>query len=252
MVGCRPDGVVSYPPIRVDREAHNHPWHELVLVRRGTYRVRVDDQLHSCGPGGIFLFRAGTIHHPHPEHGCQLTLAQWTGGLTPVLPWVQREDQDHEVATLLGWLWRNLARSGEFARLHNNSLLQTALMSLQDGGSLALDPVSDLARRVMIHINAGSSVEDIAKDAGLSARHLNRVFRDSFGATPAAYRKQVLVNRATQMLLSTDLAVERVADDAGFSNARAMARALHSTYGKTAQQIREQGLGPGGGGQDSD
>ena len=59
----------------------------------------------------------------------------------------------------------------------------------------------------------------IATHAAMSTRTLSRRFREEVGTTPAAWVTQARVRRAQQLLETTDLAIERVAADAGFGSA---------------------------------
>ena len=63
------------------------------------------------------------------------------------------------------------------------------------------------------------SLSVLAKRAAMSTRTLSRRFREQVGTTPAAWITQARVRRAQQLLETTDLAIERVAADAGFGSA---------------------------------
>ncbi len=72
----------------------------------------------------------------------------------------------------------------------------------------------------LIRENSGmmSSVRDLANEAGYTADHFARVFESVVGQSPQAYAVQVRVDRARQLLLSTDLSIKEIADALGYQD----------------------------------
>jgi transcriptional regulator GlxA family with amidase domain len=62
------------------------------------------------------------------------------------------------------------------------------------------------------------SLEDIASHAAMSIRTLNRRFREHVGTTPLQWLLVLRVERAKQLLETTDLSIERIADQVGFGS----------------------------------
>ncbi|WP_156727952.1 GlxA family transcriptional regulator [Streptomyces apocyni] len=60
------------------------------------------------------------------------------------------------------------------------------------------------------------TLEDIARHAAMSVRSLNRHFRAQTGTTPLQWLLRARIHRAQQLLETTDLTVERIADQTGF------------------------------------
>jgi len=71
----------------------------------------------------------------------------------------------------------------------------------------------------------------LAAAAGVSSRHLERLFRTHLGTTPASYYLGLRLERARQLLRQTDLAVIDVAVAAGFSSAACLSRAYRARFG---------------------
>ncbi|MEU3001442.1 helix-turn-helix domain-containing protein [Streptomyces sp. NPDC006863] len=63
------------------------------------------------------------------------------------------------------------------------------------------------------------TLADIAGHAAMSVRSLNRHFRAQTGTTPQQWLLRARVRRAQQLLETTDLPVERIADASGFGSA---------------------------------
>lgn len=107
-----------------------------------------------------------------------------------------------------------------------------AQISLHIAAPAPADPV---VQRTIEHINrqlAGDlSPATLARNAGISPRHLSRLFRTHVGQTPTRYVRQVRAEAAAQLLATTSLPVARVAQRCGFGTSEALRSAFIATYG---------------------
>jgi len=87
-------------------------------------------------------------------------------------------------------------------------------------------------------MDGGRTVEDLAHDCGVSARHLARLFTDHVGSTPA----QVATTRRTllahRLLLDTRLTTAEVAFAAGFGSVRQFNDVMAQAFGLTPTTLR--------------
>lgn len=83
------------------------------------------------------------------------------------------------------------------------------------------------------------TLSDIARHAGLSVRSLNRHFRAQTGTTPMRWLLWARVERARELLETTDLAVERVAGLCGFGSAVSMRAHFRKRLGTSPAAYRE-------------
>lgn len=81
---------------------------------------------------------------------------------------------------------------------------------------------SDLVEWASRHIGDGLTVDDLARHACVSPRTLTRRFRSATGLPPGEWLQRARLQRARQLLESTDLAVEHVARTAGYDSGTAM------------------------------
>jgi len=76
------------------------------------------------------------------------------------------------------------------------------------------------ARKVASYIdtNLGSplTIESLARIARLSRAHFSRAFRTSFGDPPVAYIIKRRIERAQELMLSTDASLSQITHDCGF------------------------------------
>ncbi|MFF1544687.1 GlxA family transcriptional regulator [Streptomyces sp. NPDC058291] len=90
----------------------------------------------------------------------------------------------------------------------------------------------------------------IAERAGMSARTLNRRFREQTGTTPLRWLHRARVRRAQHLLESTGYPVERIAAQAGFGSPTAFRECFRKVAGTSPQGYRRAfrsrtGTGPG-------
>jgi len=82
-------------------------------------------------------------------------------------------------------------------------------------------------------------LQAIAKHASVSVRTLNRQFREHFGTTPLGLLARMRINRARQLLESTGLSVDRVAEQSGFGSYASLRFHFHRTVGVSPQKYRQ-------------
>ncbi|MEV5979049.1 helix-turn-helix domain-containing protein [Streptomyces sp. NPDC052114] len=81
-------------------------------------------------------------------------------------------------------------------------------------------------------------LRDMAEQEAMSVRTFTRRFREEVGVSPLQWLTQQRVERARQLLESTDLSVDQVARDAGFGTAQSMRQHLQVALGVTPTGYR--------------
>jgi transcriptional regulator GlxA family with amidase domain len=103
-------------------------------------------------------------------------------------------------------------------------------------------PQDRLVRRVLDHIaaNPGGDLRTaiLAADAGVSVRHLTRLFREQLGEPPGRLVRRVRIELAARMLASTALPLPQVARACGFSSAETLRQAFVASYRITPSLFR--------------
>lgn len=93
-------------------------------------------------------------------------------------------------------------------------------------------------RHLEQHLERTHSTEALARLAGLSERQLFRQFREIHGKTPRRYLTEVRMQRAADLLRTTRLGVEQVAQAVGYQNPAAFDRAFKRAFGVTPSEWR--------------
>jgi transcriptional regulator GlxA family with amidase domain len=204
-------------------------------------RVRAEYQVISICSGALLAGRAGlldghacTTHHSScaelqrlaprstvlenrlfVEDGHRLTSAGVTAGIDLMLHVVARLTDTATAIAVARYLVVYLRRSGSDPQLspwlEGRNHLHPAVHRAQD--AMTADPTK------------AWSISAVAGFAGASARHLSRLFREQAGMSFTDYRTRLRVALAHQLLDSTALGMEQVAERSGFASARQLRRA---------------------------
>ncbi|MFI7698021.1 GlxA family transcriptional regulator [Nonomuraea sp. NPDC049480] len=101
---------------------------------------------------------------------------------------------------------------------------------------------NSLVRRTVDHINAhlagDLSTPTLADAAGVSERHLTRLFLKDLGQTPGRYVRQARAEAAAHLLASTSLPMASIAVRCGFGTAETLRQAFIDRYGIPPSRYR--------------
>ncbi len=98
--------------------------------------------------------------------------------------------------------------------------------------------VSDAVRRIETSAEARHSIAGLARDAGMSAYHFLRVFRQVVGITPHQYVLRTRMHRAAMLLRQSERGVSEIALDAGFEDLSTFNRRFRRVMGATPTVYR--------------
>ena len=101
--------------------------------------------------------------------------------------------------------------------------------------SLSLTPVADWMLENLRH---ELTVEQVAARAHMSPRTFARRFKADFGATPAAWLARQRIIHAQRLLETTDLGLDRIAQDCGFGSAAVLRQNFTRMLGTTPTAYR--------------
>ncbi|MDG9923621.1 MULTISPECIES: GlxA family transcriptional regulator [unclassified Pseudomonas] len=101
-------------------------------------------------------------------------------------------------------------------------------------------PISHVQQHVLEHLDGELSVESLAAIAGMSARNFARVFVRETGVTPMEFVQNARIDRARQLLETSELPLKTVAFRSGFRSVRCMRLLFSERLGLTPAQYRHQ------------
>ncbi|AYY13069.1 helix-turn-helix domain-containing protein [Actinobacteria bacterium YIM 96077] len=97
----------------------------------------------------------------------------------------------------------------------------------------ALDnhPLAELIPWVLARLDHPLTVEDLARQANMSSRHLGRHFRSATGTTPLQWLQTQRIRRAQELMETTDDSVDAIAAAAGMGTATTLRRHFNRVVG---------------------
>ncbi len=91
-----------------------------------------------------------------------------------------------------------------------------------------------------LYKNPQCTATELARACNVSQSMLYAVFKKVAGKSPNALRQEILVDRAVQMLITTDRQVQEISDALGFSSTSYFRKVLKDYVGKTPSEIRKE------------
>ena len=84
-----------------------------------------------------------------------------------------------------------------------------------------------------------TSMDDIAKAAGVSRRECFRCFKELRGESPTVFLTQYRLSIAATQLATTGLPISAIAENCGFESSGYFSRLFKARYGKTPREFRK-------------
>ncbi|MBQ8610252.1 MAG: AraC family transcriptional regulator [Oscillospiraceae bacterium] len=233
------------PQYRVERE--RSPISVIGLTLSGSGTVCQNGQQVRAVPGSLFLVTAGDSHVYYPE-------ADWE------FCWVNLAGSHwQELVRLYGLqdkiLFSPFALGGEFLALiariteeetdpdswqtEMQTFLFRTLLHLHQTQQREAPP---LAARVRSEFErcaeSGLTQTEVCRRIGITPRHAQRIFRQTYGESIHRYLAQKKLQKAQALLIGTDRSVAQIAEETGFENEKYFSTFFRQQTGLTPTQYR--------------
>lgn len=257
---------------------HTVPWHwhsewEAAVVERGNAVISIDRQEYVLGPGeGIFL-NASVLHslwdkgntgcllrslvfHPRLVGG-GIDSIFWQNYVQPLLsnrrlrcvsltsntPWQK------EALQAIQDTWTACAEEPAGYELQVRSALsQLAFLLVSHYPSEQVQPTEKVFRNenrikmmltfIQEHIQEKLTVSDISRNAAIGESECLRCFRETLGTTPMRCVAQFRIQRAAELLESTNLKIAEIGALCGFQEMSYFSKAFRDAKGCTPKEYR--------------
>jgi transcriptional regulator GlxA family with amidase domain len=124
------------------------------------------------------------------------------------------------------WLRRDGSREQISAYLDHRTHLNPGVHRVQDW--------------IVAHPEARPSLAELASIAGVSPRHLTRMFRNATGISPKGFMNRIKLEVAASLLHAPQLTLERIAEQCGFRDPRQLRRLWKRSYGVPLSRSRRE------------
>ncbi|MFF7813282.1 GlxA family transcriptional regulator [Streptomyces sp. NPDC007945] len=214
---CTGAAVLAAAGLLDGRRATTH-WQFAPHLARGYPEVRVD-------PAPLWI-RDGNVY----------TSAGITSALDLTLAFIEEDHGPEPARQVARHLVVHMQRPGDQSQMS----VFTAAPAPRE------DIVRVLASYIAAHPNEDLSTPALAARAGMTPRHLARLFTRCLGEPPGRYVRAVRTETAAQLLLSSALPVASVAVRCGFGTPEALRKAFLDRYGVSPSRYRDEARTPSG------
>ncbi|PWK64389.1 transcriptional regulator GlxA family with amidase domain [Streptomyces sp. CG 926] len=156
------------------------------------------------------------------------TSAGVTGALDLTLAFVEEDHGPALARTLARMMVTYLQRPGN----------QAQISMFVDAPAPEHRTVRQTVEHITGHLDSNLATTALAAYAGVSGRHLSRLFLDQLGQTPAQFVRAARAEAASHLLVATALPMASIARRCGFSSAETMRQVFLDHYGTTPSQHR--------------
>jgi AraC-like DNA-binding protein len=105
------------------------------------------------------------------------------------------------------------------------------------------DQIWRLARvmeHIEMHYRENITLEELASIANMSINHFMRIFKKLFMLSPIEYVIHLRLRKACELMQETDMAINRIATQVGFSDGNYFARQFRKVMGRTPREFRRE------------
>jgi AraC-like DNA-binding protein len=241
-----------------------HETFSIAAVTAGTFQYRTALGRAVLAPGGLLLGNAGACFECGHEHGTgdrclafsftpallETVVAAVPGarhttfavphvpplpGLLPLLATAEAAREAEDTAELEALALR---LAGAVAATLAGSAQAAASPNPRDARR-----ISDAIRRIEAEAHEPLALAELAREAGMSAYHFLRTFRQVTGLPPHQYVLRTRLNRAAVRLRASDDPVSAIAFDAGFGDLSTFNRRFRRVMGCSPGAYRAGGCG---------
>ncbi|WP_058302497.1 AraC family transcriptional regulator [Gorillibacterium timonense] len=251
--------------------AHWHNDLEFVTVIEGSLRMGINSESRLLSAGDIAVCGSGDIHYYESLDSDSLVLivifnpqmigspGGWPTGIRLATPFfdeaVLSSPENEAFHRLVSRLLHELLDEAKH-RTEQYEMIVTGLAYQLCGtilrfarcepADLKRDKRRMMSMRVMqgvldyldSHYAEVITLEDAARQANMSLFHFSRFFKSITGMSFTSYLNNIRLNKAEELILSTNLSMLEIALESGFTNVRTFNRVFRQLRGRTPSDLR--------------
>ncbi|MGH1485393.1 MAG: GlxA family transcriptional regulator [Cellvibrionaceae bacterium] len=117
---------------------------------------------------------------------------------------------------------------------------QSQFSALLDTQAHSQSPINAIQQWVLQHLSDDLSIDVLAEKAAMSARHFSRVFQKETGLSPGKFILRARLDRARDLLESTELPLMLIAEQCGIGNNETLRRLFWQHFQTSPKTYRER------------
>lgn len=239
--------------------AHLHVQLELVYVLEGKIQMTIQDMEYTFYKGDFILIFPNTIH----SYSSSFTMNALNNSVLTVIsgvmlageylntlmnyrlrkPYIRSKNLHDDVVFAMNALVKEMndSKSLYVSKAYLQLILARTIPSLELVKYQSLDS-HDLAHRIVNYISLcfrePLSLDILATELGISRYYLSRVFSSKLNSNFNDYVNNIRVSYASTLILTTDMSITQICNDAGFNSLRTFNRVFKDNFHMTPSEYR--------------
>jgi len=228
----------------------------VIVVLSGRGACRTGEEVRAVGPAQALLIPARSPHRYWSDDHEPWTIS-WMHVRGEIVPDVERAVAPdglaavvdlHEPLHVVGELERALAAMEQDETMPSLlraagagwSVLAQLVADAAAGSQTRTEPVRAAQTYLREHLDAPVRVSELAARVGLSTSHFAALFRRATGGGVVEYVKRLRIARASELLVTTPMAVAEVARTVGYDDPFYFTRQFRRVHDCSPSQFRER------------
>ena len=217
-------------------------FNELILMRKGTMYIAEEDQMLTVNEGDVVFLKAERLHYgyaPSPD-SVEFYWVHYTADedSDADFPLISHFDNPTEIIQLFRQLFHFAPLSPFDADCATVLLLHGVKNEIMGKKFPHLSLGGDVCKWIEEHFSENITVSSVAKEFGYSSDYISSKVREKTGLSAKGYITYCRLMSARQILLCSDLPIEEIAHQCGFSDSKAFFKVFKKHEGITPTQYR--------------
>ncbi|HBE03833.1 MAG TPA: hypothetical protein DC049_15370 [Spirochaetia bacterium] len=246
-----------------ERPVHSHPHHEIIIVQSGEINYKVANISHCCKNGDIFVIPPYVPHSFFVETETELLgvalLIKYQGSSSPdtktlsgKMPFFadQAQDAAKKVLEIISDIFSEITKKHTAWSMVTEYYVQVftvMLLRILDSHAGWTPTLEILGNKYLVramnllmkNICSEVKINSIARQLGITERHLSRIFNDFLGTTPKQFiQENRLYYIYADLVFNPGISIKEIAYKYKIYDTRYFAKLIKQTFGKTPTEIQ--------------
>ncbi len=258
--------IINKAHIRYEMTSHWHSEIEIIRVIDGTLNVRLDNRSYTAAKNDIIFVNPETIHSGQPEmcdyecivlsmdllsvknNSCRYFFEGLMNGEHKITEFIPAGDG--EINNAIAEVFGEMSKKSSGYKFRVIGALYSLFGVIIDGhfyssvsGEVHSDKNMPKLKKVLSFIRSNYdsqiSLDDMAAVAEMSSKYFCSFFRNMTRQTPVEYLNTYRIEKASKLLLSTDISVTDIAYSTGFNDLSYFIKTFKAIKGITPAKYRK-------------
>ncbi len=223
----------------------------LIYVTDGIFSTEINGTVYDLKKGGVVLFPPKYKYHYWGEPPSKYLCAHFTGShvekiLTdlgfPLEPYALESDFSAKIKSLFDKMIEQDITNAPYLQYSLSCLLEEILLTIaiKRAKSSGYHTLKNSIKYIHANYTGKIKIPELAKLEGLSNSRYIALFSKEMGKTPSEYILNLRLDRACELLLTTDMEISSIGADSGYSDQYFFSKIFKKHIGVSPQEYRKK------------